>query len=237
MLDTLTDWGVRLGPSRLILEAPDEAAATDILINRCDGIADGLTRWNLWECLIFYPGCRRPYRIPANLTPDNYFENYKRRALNMVNGVTVIGDRLFLNKNLIDCIDSTLVKVMDRLIELAKDGIPGGLVTSPAPDKPNYQIWVNGPTEQLFRGAGRELVRVDTTKFWYPPDRDRFYKTIQDLNAGTKFDFTYKAQGSPSDPDFWLELTNEAEIVEAMGQRFRLFTSKEAKPIPRPANV
>lgn len=150
-------------------------------------------------------------------------------------GITVVSDKLFMNGSILQTMDKSLLQAAETLIDLGCDRTPAVLVVTNQPDAPNSQIWVNDPAAELFRADGRELTKVDTTKFWHPQDLIDFYTELQNVAPGDKMTYTYRAQGSPDDPSYWLELTNEFTILESMGQRYRLSKVLDAKTIAQPS--
>lgn len=231
-------WNSRVSASGLVLIAPDART----LNRNFSELAEKYGRGNA-SVLVGHAGSRHRWPLPDALTRE--FAD-KKRSINKERTMTdtiekgeiaVIDDRITIDGELLSVLDSRLVGAMEKLLSFARAGDAGGLVTSPGPSAPNRQVWMNGPSERLFRASGRELVQVDTTKFWHPEDVLRFYDCIRDLGDGDKFDFTYRAQGSPHDPNYWLKLRSEGEIVVAGGRRFRLSRTREAMPIDRPLNL
>ena len=151
--------------------------------------------------------------------------------------ITVVSDRLFVNPQLLQVMDSSLLRVAEKLIELGQDGTPAGLVVSNSPTTPNYQAWVNQCSEQLFKAKGLELVKVDTTRYWHPEDLEALYQTLKDHSSQQSFTFTYRAQANHNNPDQWLRLTSEITVVEAIEQRYRLSKTIDSESIPRPQNL
>jgi hypothetical protein len=61
------DWQLAVGDNRFVLTAPDFYSADKFIQKQTDKVLQWLANWGFSECLVFYPNCQKPYRIPASL--------------------------------------------------------------------------------------------------------------------------------------------------------------------------
>ena len=64
------DWQLALGDNRFILTAPNFSSADKFIQKQTDRVLQWLVNWGFSECLVFYPNCKQPYRIPASLCSE-----------------------------------------------------------------------------------------------------------------------------------------------------------------------
>lgn len=181
-----------------------------------------------------FVGIKDSLKIPVN--PPESSQNQGNFIMSS-SSVPVITDRLFMNLERIYPFNRDLLKVAEKLIVLGEEGIASGITSCPGLGQPTYQTWVNQPCEDLFKGRGEELTRVDTSQWWSRADQEQFFIEARNASPGQKFVMTYAGQASPNDPDYWLEMTAQFEIIELWGQRYRLAVAKDAKPIEKPVEA
>jgi hypothetical protein len=61
------DWQLAVGDNRFVLTAPNFCSADKFIQKQTDKVLQWLANWGFSECLVFYPNCQKPYRIPASL--------------------------------------------------------------------------------------------------------------------------------------------------------------------------
>jgi len=61
------DWQLAVGDNRFVLTAPNFCSADKFIQKQTDRVLQWLANWGFSECLVFYPNCQQPYRIPASL--------------------------------------------------------------------------------------------------------------------------------------------------------------------------
>ena len=58
-------WNLRLGTQRLVIDAPNEVAAYDLLTNAAEQLASSVANLQFKDAQIYWEGCRKPLRVVA----------------------------------------------------------------------------------------------------------------------------------------------------------------------------
>lgn len=162
-------WNLRLGSQRLIIDAPSEGAAFDLLASAADQLALSITNLRFKDAQICWDGCKRPIRILAAMTNEP-----------SPIATPEISDMVF-SKEL--GLDATELKLLERMRASEK---PMSICDLEMDD----QEWVNIPLTQMLQLTAPEATEMNMRDYWeedtltYVYTRANFNSTFEVVEFG-----------------------------------------------------
>ena len=214
------DWGIRMGKYRLILESPSESEALGFIESECDRVAEGLRKWGMQECLVFFPNCPRPFRIPVAIAKKyTYQEDTK-----MLKGLP----------------DQNWLRIAE---EIYQNPNPCFLVDMGA----MQNTLVNSAACAMMDCSAEELLSRKLSKLWVPPgqmepiDYDKclpphlqeFHNLLSSQSRLENHRFRGWQPAGDNTSAHWVEYVDNIQVVELSGRFYRLMEClDEPKIIP-----
>lgn len=200
LIKSLADWKVWIGPRRFIFHAPDRRAA-DEMLNNAREISQSLERWGMHDALIFWPDCKKRYRIPASIQS---FGNYRsNKIMTEIERIIVPGvriDSLRLSRSLLD--------VFGYFLENPE--LKGALVRR----ADNRQIAMSEASQGICSIPLEEAVKRRREDYWHLPDLDQFMREsrrqLEPDNPDSTLEFSWRSNGYGSN---WRQFTNRYRLI------------------------
>ena len=211
-------WGLRIGLRRFVIEAPSQSEAFEFVESRTDAIALALNNWGFRECLVTYPKCDRPLRIPVSMAKNNIYEEKT-----MLNGL----------------VSEQWLRVAE---EIHNESRPAFLVSI----NEHRNLLVNDAACKLMDCDAQTLLSRHLAQFWtlpgqvkpisytvaLPPNLQEFIKLLKQQSELINHTFcNWKPAGDDNDA-YWTEWNDDIKYREIMGHPCRLMIvngSREVK--------
>lgn len=160
-------WNLRLGTQRLVIDAPNELAAYDLLISTADQLALSIANLKFKDAQICWEGCKKPLRVVAAMTSDSP-------------STPEIPDIVF-SRGL--GLDSAELKILERMRSQEKP-------MSICDLESDNQEWVNVPLTQMLQMTSDQAVEQNMRDYW---DEDALAYVKRVLQQQGVFDHSYEA--------------------------------------------
>lgn len=225
-MEQLTDlftngWEFRYSSQHLVLEAPSRAAARDCVRGKFNILATWATKFGLKDTLVIYPGCPKPYRIPASIVNRGEYMN----QLIPVAGIAIA--QMKLSKPILD--------VFAYFLENPQ--IKGGLVRL----SDERQIAVSEASAALIKNATLEdAVQRKRSDFWYPEDLNEINlltrQRLEINNPDSTIEFSWR--GVDRTGTDWRRFTNRYRLVQDdFGVVYQVSVNLGVEAIASPVSV
>ncbi len=221
---TTQGWDIRYSPQHLIVETPSRSAARDCVRFKAKTLAAWAKKFGCDDTLIFFPGCPKPYQVPAWIAT-------KEETLIMSQliiptpGLQIAEMRLSL----------PILQVFSEFLEFPER--KSGLIRL----SDDRQIALSESSAALIRSASlEEAVRRKRSDYWYLPDLEsvnqitRQQLTPDDRNSVLEFSWRSPSIGGST----WRRYTNQYRLVsDSYGIIYQVSTSLGFEEIPAPVGV
>jgi hypothetical protein len=158
-------WNLRLGTQRLVIDAPNEVAAYDLLANAAEQLASSVANLQFKDAQISWEGCRKPLRVVATMaqasTPEIPEMVFSRH----------IG------------FGAEELRILERMRESEK---PMTICDLESDD----QEWVNVPLTQMLQMTSDQAVEQNMKDYW---EEDALAYVKRVLEQQGTFDHSYEA--------------------------------------------
>lgn len=162
-------WNLRFGTQRLVIDAPNEGAAYDLITNASEQLALSVANLRFKEARISWDGCQRPLRVLASMA-----ENLNTPEISEISDM-VFSRRLGLG-------DQEL-NILQRMRESEK---PMSICDLESDD----QEWVNVPLTQMLQMTSDQACEQNMKDYW-EEDALAYVKRVLTQQGG--FNHSYEA--------------------------------------------
>lgn len=177
-------WNLRLGAQRLVIDAPSEGAAYDLLASAADQLALSVANLHFQDAQICWEGCTRPIRVLASMT-------------NEPKSTPEITDMVFSKRLGLDALE---LKLLERMRASEK---PMSICDLETDD----QEWVNVPLTQMLQLTAPEATELNMRDYW---EEDALAYVKQVLTQQGTFNHSYEAMLPYSRANF----SSTFEVIE-----------------------
>ena len=177
-------WNLRLGSQKLVIDAPSEGAAFDLLASAADQLALSIANLKVKDAQICWEGCKRPIRVLASMTNES-------------KPMPEITDMVFSKRLGLDAFE---LKLLERMRASEK---PMSICDLETDD----QEWVNVPLTQMLQLTAPEATELNMRDYW-EEDALAYVKSV--LTQQGTFDHNYEAMLPYSRANF----SSTFEVIE-----------------------
>lgn len=158
-------WNLRLGTQRLVIDAPNEVAAYDLLTNGAEQLASSVANLQFKDAQIYWEGCRKPLRVVAAMAQTSAPE---------------IPDMVFSRKI---GFGAEELRILEKMRQSEK---PMSICDLESDD----QEWVNIPLTQMLQMTSDQATEQNMKNYW---EEDALAYVKRVLQQQGMFDHTYEA--------------------------------------------
>lgn len=191
------DWQLAVGNSRFVLTAPDFKSADKFIQKQTDKVLQWLANWGFNECLVYYPNCQKPYRIPASLCAVNI----------MTQSIYLPGIQLDSIK-----LSLPLLRVFEEFLEFPERRY--GLVRRS--DQRQLAVSEAVRSQVLKSGVSlEEVVKRRRQDFWHLPNLDEWQQVSRELepnNDNSRLEYSYIVHDTTLNN--WRRFTSEFRLIQ-----------------------
>lgn len=191
------DWQLAVGDSRFVLTAPDFNSADKFIQKQTDRVLKWLVNWGFSECLVFYPNCQHPYRIPASLGCE----------VTMTQSIYLPGIQLDSIK-----LSLPLLRVFEEFLEFPERRY--GLVRRS--DQRQLAVSEAVRSQVLKSGVSlEEVVKRRRQDYWHLPNLDEWQKVSRELepnNDNSRLEYSYIIHDTTCNN--WRRFTSEFRLIQ-----------------------
>lgn len=162
-------WNLRLGSQRLVIDAPSEGAAFELLTSAADQLALSIANLRFKDAQICWEGCTRPIRVLAAMTNES-----------SSTPTPEIHEMVF-SKQL--GLDATELNLLERMRASDK---PMSICDLETDD----QEWVNIPLTQMLELTAPEATELNMRDYWEEDALDYVKRILQQQG---RFNHSYEA--------------------------------------------
>jgi hypothetical protein len=202
-------WNLQLGTQRLVIDAPNEGAAYDLLSSASEQLALSVANLHFKEVRICWEGCQRPLRVLASMAEN-------------LSSTPEIPELVFSRRS---GFGEQELKILERMRLSDK---PMSICDLESDD----QEWVNIPLTQMLQLTAPQATEMNMRDYW-EEDALAYVKRI--LQQQETFDHSYEAMLPYTRAHF----NSTFEIIEfGHPKRLkRLVTIHNYEPIPKTVMV
>jgi hypothetical protein len=160
-------WNLRLGSQKLVIDAPSEGAAFDLLASAADQLALSIANLKFKDAQICWQGCKRPIRVLASMTNES-------------KPTPEITDMVFSKHLRLDAFELNL---LERMRASEK---PMSICDLETDD----QEWVNVPLTQMLQMTSDQACEQNMKGYW---EEDALAYVKHVLTQQGTFNHTYEA--------------------------------------------
>jgi hypothetical protein len=200
-------WNLRLGTQRLIIDAPSEGAAFDLISIASEQLALSVANLHFEEVRISWDGCQRPLRVLASMAEN-------------LPSTPKIPDMVF-SRHL--GLGYHELIALQRMRESQK---PMSICDLESDD----QEWVNSPLTQMLQMTSDQACEQNMRDYW-EEDALAYIKRV--LQQQGIFDHSYEAML----PYARAQFSSTFEVIEFGGRAKRLVTIHSYEPVQSRAAV
>lgn len=160
-------WNLRLGTKRLVIDAPNEGAAYDLITNASEQLASSVANLRFKEVRISWDGCQRPLRVLASMAEN-------------LSNTPEISDMVFSRR--LGLGDQEL-NILQRMRESEK---PMSICDLESDD----QEWVNVPLTQMLQMTSDQACEQNMKNYW---EEDALAYVKRVLTQQGIFNYSYEA--------------------------------------------
>lgn len=161
-------WNLRLGSQRLIIDAPNELAAHELLTSAAEQLALSVANLHFKDVCIRWEGCNRPLRVLAAMSED---DSPKAPEISEIVFSRALG------------LDAQELKVLERMRSTEK---PMSICDLESDD----QEWGNASLAQMLQMTSDQVVEQNMRDYW---DEDALAYVKRILQQQTIFNHSYEA--------------------------------------------
>lgn len=191
------DWQLAVGGNRFVLTAPDFVSADKFIQKQTDRVLQWLVNWGFNECLVYYPNCKQPYRIPASLCS----EVIMTQSIYLP-GIQVDGIKLSL----------PLLRIFEEFLEFPDRRY----CLIRRSDQRQLAVSESVRSQVLKSGASLEdVVKRRRQDYWHLPNLDDWQRDSQALepnNQNSKLEYSYIVHDTTRNN--WRRFTSEFRLVQ-----------------------
>lgn len=136
-------WNLRLGTKRLVIDAPNEGAAYDLITNASEQLALSVANLRFKEVRISWDGCQRPLRVLASMSES-------------LSNTPEISDMVFSRRL---GLGEQELNILQRMKESEK---PMSICDLESDD----QEWVNIPLTQMLQMTSDQACEQNMKNYW-----------------------------------------------------------------------
>lgn len=160
-------WNLRLGTKRLVIDAPNEGAAYDLITNASEQLALSVANLRFKEVRISWDGCQRPLRVLASMSES-------------LSNTPEISDMVFSRRL---GLGEQELNILQRMKESEK---PMSICDLESDD----QEWVNIPLTQMLQMTSDQACEQNMKNYW---EEDALAYVKRVLTQQGTFNHSYSA--------------------------------------------
>lgn len=191
------DWQLAVGNNRFVLTAPNFLTADNFIQKETDRILQWLINWGFSECLVFYPNCKQPYRIPASLCSE-----------------VIMTQSIYLPGIQLDSIKLSipLLQVFEEFLEFPERRY--GLVRR----SDQRQLAVSEAVRSQVLKSGvtlEEVVKRRRQDYWHLPNLEDWQRVSRELepnNPNSRIEYSYIVHDTTHNN--WRLFTSEFRLIQ-----------------------
>lgn len=187
-------WNLRLGTKRLVIDAPNEGAAYDLITNASEQLALSVANLRFKEVRISWDGCQRPLRVLASMSES-------------LSNTPEISDMVFSRRL---GLGEQELKILERMRSHEK---PMSICDLESDD----QEWVNVPLTQMLQMTSDQACEQNMKDYW---EEDALAYVKRMLHQQGDFDHSYEAMLPYARAHF----NSTFEVIDFGGKAKRLVT-------------
>ncbi len=213
---------IKLGIDSVVLEVDSRSQAQGLVRTSYKIFASWASAFGLKATIIKYPGCRRPFRIPATVCTHKGFMTMVSSLLQTPSGIQVTQMRL----------SQPLLRVMLEFTENPQ--MSAGLVRL----SDEQQVCLTEASARLIpNNDAEELVTLKRRDYWYLADLDSFntewQQRLEPNNPQSFLEYSYRAEIDQLGN--WGRLTSRYRLIrDDQGLLYHVCYSVGYDEIPRP---
>lgn len=215
-------WGFLLSSEALIVEAPSKADAQKFVRTTTGVLAIWASKFNRMATLVRYPGCNRPYRIPATMAAINYEQEFLVMTQPIVATPAIEIAELKLSNSLLP----TIIRWMEN------PNIKGGIIRIPD----ERQVVLTQASAALVSGTDlKGATQRKRSDYWYLPDLEEMRLAIEQQGDGI-FEFSWR--GTDEKQSRWDRFTNRYwKVRDELGNVYQCFENVGVDQIEAPTLI